>query len=399
MITDELSKTSAKTTDTIRVLIADDDPPTRILLRAAISQWGYEVTEASNGEEAWAILQEPNAPRLLILDWLMPKLDGISLCERIKEQKILHPYTILLTQVTGTTNIIKGLEAGADEFLSKPFNMAELRSRLSVGARIIRFENTLAEQKTQVQHYTAEMEEISQAHAKALVYHSDLLSMLGSLIEKISEEMLVAYAKLEKAFEGQGDKQANPEYHKLEELGHHLGNAISLIKRLQDHSSYTPKSVVCNLNQLLQNALTLAQSATKRFKIETSFEENLAPLSADAEQLQELFLSLILSSVDATKGQEQPQLRVSSKHSDKSTLVITVEDSGKPVPEDEIHALEKKQLTANDLKQLRSRLGTAMIKELSEKYGGKFNLENLAEKGVRLSLYLPLQIKSSERAD
>src|SRR5690348_12165474 len=144
----EKTKETVKAAESIKVLIADDDPPTRILLRAAISQWGYEVVEASNGEEAWQILQQPIPPRLLILDWLMPKLDGISLCERIKREQLIHPYTILLTQVTGTTNIIKGLEAGADEFLSKPFNMAELRSRLSVGARIIRFENALAEQST-----------------------------------------------------------------------------------------------------------------------------------------------------------------------------------------------------------------------------------------------------------
>ncbi len=127
-------------TKALKVLIADDDPPTRVLLRAAISQWGYDIVEAKDGEEAWEILQHPDAPRLLIVDWLMPRLDGIDLCKRIKQEMSHRPYIILLTQVTGTENIVKGLEAGADEFLSKPFNMAELRSRLSVGARIIHYE-------------------------------------------------------------------------------------------------------------------------------------------------------------------------------------------------------------------------------------------------------------------
>lgn len=120
----------------IKILIADDDPPTRILLRAAVSQWGYEAIEASDGEDAWTVIKE-NLPQIAILDWLMPKLDGIGLCERIKQSDIRNPYIILLTQISGTPNIIKGLEAGADEFLSKPFNMAELRSRLAVGAKII----------------------------------------------------------------------------------------------------------------------------------------------------------------------------------------------------------------------------------------------------------------------
>lgn len=148
-----LQKSKEQQTQLLKVLIADDDPPTRILLRAAIAQWGYEVIEAKDGEEAWQILQQPDAPRLLILDWLMPKLDGIALCSRIKQEMNYHPYIILLTQVTGTTNIVKGLEAGADEFLSKPFNMAELRSRLAVGAKIIKFEISLAAHNKQIQEY------------------------------------------------------------------------------------------------------------------------------------------------------------------------------------------------------------------------------------------------------
>ncbi len=135
----------AQPIETARVLIADDDPPTRILLRTAITQWGYHVSEASDGEEAWKVLQSTEAPQLLIVDWLMPLLDGIGLCERVREKLNYHPYIILLTQVAGTANIIIGLEAGADEFLSKPFNMAELRSRLSVGSRIVRYQLELAE--------------------------------------------------------------------------------------------------------------------------------------------------------------------------------------------------------------------------------------------------------------
>lgn len=189
--------------ETLKVLIADDDPPTRILLRAAISQWGYEVLEAKDGEEAWEILQQENAPRLLILDWLMPKLDGIALCARIKQEMKYHPYIILLTQVTGTTNIVKGLEAGADEFLSKPFNMAELRSRLAVGAKIIRFENMLAQRNQSLEKISqlvkesfAKLEEInknnayieaSQKDSALLKNNQELQANLASLVNLLQE--------------------------------------------------------------------------------------------------------------------------------------------------------------------------------------------------------------------
>ncbi len=157
----ELNKKSMESdAHPIKVLVADDDAPTRILLRAAVSQWGYEVVEASDGEEAWNLLQQPNTPELIIVDWLMPKLDGIDLCRRIKNELKISPYIILLTQLSGTTNIVKGLEAGANEFLSKPFNMAELQSRLSVGARIVRYKEKLQQKHLKLQQYGKEVEEL-----------------------------------------------------------------------------------------------------------------------------------------------------------------------------------------------------------------------------------------------
>jgi DNA-binding response OmpR family regulator len=145
-------------TEPMRVLIADDDPPTRILLRAAISQWGYSVVEAADGEEAWKLLNESAVQHLVILDWVMPKLDGLDVCRKIVNDLPYRPYIILLTQVSGTENIIKGLEGGADEFLSKPFNMAELRSRLSVGARIINYKMELDKKCKQLQSYISNLE-------------------------------------------------------------------------------------------------------------------------------------------------------------------------------------------------------------------------------------------------
>jgi DNA-binding response OmpR family regulator len=144
-----------------RILIADDDPTTRMMLRAAVTQWGYEVTEAGDGEEAWEILKHSDAPRLLILDWMMPKLDGVELCSRIRAELKFHHYIILLTQLAGAANLIRGLEAGADEFLSKPFNMAELCSRLSVGTRILNFENKIDAHNRQLEAYLSQLIKLS----------------------------------------------------------------------------------------------------------------------------------------------------------------------------------------------------------------------------------------------
>lgn len=122
------------------ILIADDDAPTRMLLRATLSQWGYAVQEAVDGLDAFDKLQKPDAPMLVLVDWMMPRLDGIGFCTRVKKEIANPPYIILLTSFSGTTQIIKALDAGADEFLSKPFNPAELHSRLRAGSRILKYE-------------------------------------------------------------------------------------------------------------------------------------------------------------------------------------------------------------------------------------------------------------------
>lgn len=134
----------------VKILIADDNESMRDLLHHTINQWGYEVVEASNGEEAWKIMQQPDAPELLILDWVMPKLDGLALCKRIRQELNFYPYIIFLTQMSGATNMLKGLEAGADEFLLKPVNFNELRDRVFSGGRIIKYLKIIQEQKKQL---------------------------------------------------------------------------------------------------------------------------------------------------------------------------------------------------------------------------------------------------------
>ena len=130
----------------MKVLIAEDDPVSRRLLQAALIKWGYEVTVTADGREAWRALQTPDAPVLLILDWLMPEMDGTEVCREVR-QSAAHKsaYIILLTSRGSKEDIIKGLEAGADDYVTKPFDHGELRARVQVGSRVIRLQTTLAD--------------------------------------------------------------------------------------------------------------------------------------------------------------------------------------------------------------------------------------------------------------
>lgn len=128
----------------LRVLIADDDAVSRRLLQAALSHAGYKPIIVVDGLQAISALQQPDAPRLLVLDWMMPRMDGLQVCRAIR-QRATGPYVyiILLTANDKTEEVVQGLEAGADDYLRKPFNAQELQARLRTGRRILQLQDQI----------------------------------------------------------------------------------------------------------------------------------------------------------------------------------------------------------------------------------------------------------------
>lgn len=128
----------------MRILIAEDDAIPRRLLQATLLKAGHEVVTACDGVEAWALLQSADAPRLAIVDWLMPGIDGVELCRRVRaRQATPYTYLILLTSKDRKEDTIAGLEAGADDYLTKPFDPQELHGRLRTGQRILDLQTAL----------------------------------------------------------------------------------------------------------------------------------------------------------------------------------------------------------------------------------------------------------------
>jgi diguanylate cyclase (GGDEF)-like protein len=130
----------------MKILIADDSIVSRHLLDATLRKWGYEVVVACDGVEAWNYLQAEDAPKLAILDWVMPGLTGPEVCRRVREHahdKDIYTYILLLTSKSLREDLIEGLEAGADDYLTKPFDQHELKVRLRAGTRIIDLQREL----------------------------------------------------------------------------------------------------------------------------------------------------------------------------------------------------------------------------------------------------------------
>ena len=161
----------------MRVLAAEDNPVFQTVLRTMLIKWGYDAVMARDGNEAWNILQRPDAPRLAVLDWMMPGIDGVEICRRIRSaRREPYVYVLLLTGRTESQDLIEGMDAGADDYLTKPFNAHELRVRIRAGSRILDLQEELLQAREALREQAT---------------HDGLTGLLNraSILEKLDDEL------------------------------------------------------------------------------------------------------------------------------------------------------------------------------------------------------------------
>jgi phosphoserine phosphatase RsbU/P len=145
----------------MRILIAEDDLVSRAVLERTLRDWGHEVVVTCDGQAAWEELQREDAPKLALLDWMMPELDGPEVCRRDRELGRSTPtYIILLTAKHQKEDVVEGLDSGASDYIVKPFDRRELRSRVQAGQRIVELQQELAEQVQALQYALAQVHQL-----------------------------------------------------------------------------------------------------------------------------------------------------------------------------------------------------------------------------------------------
>ncbi len=134
----------------MRVLLAEDELVSSRKLVAMVRSWGYEAILVNDGTKAWEVLQQPDTPRLAVLDWMMPGLDGPEVCRLLRQREEPYVYVLLLTSRGGKEDVVVGLDAGADDYVTKPYSPLELRHRLNAGRRIIELQERVEAQKEEI---------------------------------------------------------------------------------------------------------------------------------------------------------------------------------------------------------------------------------------------------------
>lgn len=168
----------------MKVLLADDEIVSRRLIETSVRRWGYETVVASDGLEALQILQGPDPPKLAVLDWMMPGLDGVQVCQQSRQNKDDESYTyiILLTAKHTQRDVIEGLEAGADDYISKPFDPQELKVRLRTGKRIL----CLLDQLTTARETLREL--AARDPLTALWNHNSIINLLENELRRAERQ-------------------------------------------------------------------------------------------------------------------------------------------------------------------------------------------------------------------
>jgi two-component system, cell cycle response regulator len=168
----------------MKILVADDDSISRMLMHRTLQKFGYEVLLAQNGRMAAEILLREDGPRLALIDWMMPELDGLALCREVRglHREGGYTYIVLLTSKQSSEDIVAGLEAGADDYITKPCQPAELRARLRTGCRILSLEEKLVQAREEMR-YKATHDALT-----AIWNRASILSLLRSELERSERE-------------------------------------------------------------------------------------------------------------------------------------------------------------------------------------------------------------------
>jgi signal transduction histidine kinase len=388
----------------IRVLIADDRATTRYMLKKNVSDWGYEVVEAIDGDQAWTTLQTKPYPRIAILDWVMPGLDGVEICKKLQETPSLpFIYTILLTSKKDREDLVYALENGAHNFQSKPFSPVELRSHLNVAKRLV-------ESDDQLKKYAAQMEQIAEVRAKQLI-HADRLASLGTLAAGITHEIsspityvsantesVAKHWRIVRNYIHESIKDTNETLTKsIKKIDKSLSRISSgnfrIIKIVRGISSFSRKEHAqkekINIHDCIKLALQLCQNQLKyHINVHKNFISKLPMILGNQYEIEQVFVNLISNAAHAMSQKYPGELVISSQAVD-TDIHIRIKDNGVGISDEELELIWDPFFTTKP-EGKGTGLGLSICKEIIARHHGRIWVESVPYKGSCFFITLPI---------
>jgi signal transduction histidine kinase len=407
----------------MKVLIAEDDRVSRRLLQGLLEKWGYQVVATSNGAEAWRYFQEDEFP-LVISDWMMSEMDGLELIRHIRAiQRPGYVYAILLTSLSQKKDVVLGMLAGADDFVTKPFDLEELRVRLQAGERVIRLERTLTEQNRVLRETQAaliqsqNLASLGQLAAGMAHEINNPLAFVMNNLAVLRRDVLAVFdvldvyhaareglARVEPALAAEAtrrEEELDLDYVQAN-LGRLLDRSLDGLRRVRDIVSNLRDFARLDQAEFKESDLNAALSSTievLRHEIDTKeihlelFLEPLPAVSCAPGKLDQLFLNLLLNAVQACAPQGVVSVRTRVA-SDGGGVMVEVLDNGHGIAPDHLPHIFEPFFTTQPVGQGKG-LGLSVSYGIVRDHGGVIEVESTPGQGSVFRVQLPLQPRAS----
>lgn len=356
----------------MRVLIADDDPHSLRLLRLLLMKEGYEVVCANNGQEALQILNSANSPRLLVLDWMMPDIDGLTICRQMRasESEEDYRYIVLLTARGETEDLVTGMDAGADDYIIKPFHESELKVRLRAGKRILDLHKQLLERTQTVQDFVYAFSH--DMRTPLIAINMTMSQAIEGIFGDLSAEYLNILRKSKRS---------------IQELMN-MADTLLMVARYE-HNEKTLENTSVDLYQTARACAEDLEPISTSKQIEVFIEPpaERALITGDAQSMRRLFMNLLDNAIKFSPEGSKVSLNFELNQT-KTTALIT--DSGTGIASEDQHELfQRFSNTKKRRKGSGTGLGLYLCKRIAEDHGGTLSYQLNPKSGSQFILELP----------
>lgn len=387
-----------------KICVADDDSTSRIMLRLILEKWGYQVVLCSDGREAFEVMSAPDGPRLALLDWMMPGMDGVQTCRRLREElPCINYYIILVTARAEDTDVISALRSGADDYVSKPFSPTILQARMEVGIRTLEMQRTISE-------YATRMQQLAASRAAQLV-HADRMASLGLLSASVAHEINnpasflavnvqtiqdlwpAVVSSLGTAPSETDKARAAALAEEMPSILREMEDGLSRIRQITSELrcfSRTGQGVVAplDLGESLRKALRICSIRLNgKIDVAADVPASLPKVSADATKLEQVFVNLVMNAADAMEDSPRRVLSIAATMTN-SVIELRFQDSGHGVPPDKAASLFQPFFTTKPAGK-GTGLGLYISRGIVEEFGGTLFFESSTTRGASFVVTLP----------